>query len=61
MKAERRGVCQNGGCERLATVVVVIWGLGNRNLCYHCHQALDRYQMLSVVREYERRAPVTAA
>jgi hypothetical protein len=61
VKAERRGVCQNGGCERLATVVVVIYGLGNRQLCYHCEQALSAYQLLQVLRPVERRQPVDAA
>lgn len=34
------GQCQNGGCQRLATVQVVIDGAGSKGLCYHCHQAL---------------------
>lgn len=38
---KRPGQCRNGGCERLATIVVVIPGLGERALCYHCHQALS--------------------
>lgn len=37
---KRPGTCKNGGCERLATIVVVIPGLGERHLCHFCHQAL---------------------
>lgn len=35
------GQCQNGGCQRLGTEIVIIDGLGKRHLCYHCRQALD--------------------
>lgn len=34
------GQCQNGGCERLATIEVTISGVGRRHLCHFCHQAL---------------------
>jgi hypothetical protein len=51
--------CQNGGCERLATIVVTIFGLGDKHLCYHCHQALSGFGMLRTVRTYTE--PVTAA
>lgn len=37
---KRPGQCRNGGCERLATIVVVIPGSGERALCHFCHQAI---------------------
>lgn len=40
MTAKASGTCRNGGCQRLATVVVIIPGLGERALCWHCHQAI---------------------
>lgn len=39
--------CQMAGnhCERLATCIVQIHGLGERRLCYHCEQALTSMGM----------------
>jgi hypothetical protein len=54
-----KGICQNGGCERLGTVQVTIFGLGDRHLCHFCHQALLGFGMLRTVRTYVE--PVTAA
>lgn len=34
------GKCQNGSCERLATRVVVLAGIGEREMCHFCEQAL---------------------
>lgn len=39
------GRCQNPGCERLATVTVRIYGLGDRDFCYFCEQALTSMGM----------------
>lgn len=35
------GICRNGGCPRLATVVIRIPLLGEKAVCYHCQQALQ--------------------
>lgn len=57
---KRPGQCRNGGCERLATIVVTIPGLGDRALCWHCHQALNpMFGSLRVVRQMP--VPVSAA
>lgn len=34
------GRCQNGGCERLATVEVDIFRVGRKHLCWLCKEAL---------------------
>ena len=34
------GRCQNGGCERLATVEVYIFRVGQKHLCWMCKEAL---------------------
>ena len=47
------GKCRNPGCQRLATVVVHMPMVGDRELCYHCYQALSGLGM-----DIRRKGPV---
>lgn len=42
---KRPGQCRNPGCERLATISAIAFGLGDRDFCYHCFQALTSMGM----------------
>jgi hypothetical protein len=39
------GMCRNPGCVRLATRVVFMPGVGEREMCYLCEQALTSMGM----------------
>lgn len=42
------GQCQNGGCQRLATVLITIPMLGERHVCHICCEALQGLGFIKV-------------